>query len=219
MTGKQIAKCPAHATFDEAEVGAVSIIAPLSNSEHSAAAHFEAAGRETQCACGNSFSALEANMRIGGHLSVLKEILPRGSFGREVKARLGFDRQWSSRLMQLPEAWSDVLSAIEWGKSENRVKRSELGVDSALALVAEWKRANEDIAEAASKIFDEDGFVSNDKVKKQDFIYYLKLFAFVLLWELERKRKLIVLLESELRNNADAPCPDQLMLPLPEHMQ
>ena len=211
--------CPVHATFDEAEVGEVSIIAPLSNSETSADAHFEAAGRETQCACGKSFAALEANMRIGGHLSVLKEILPRGNFGREVKARLGFDRQWSSRLMQLREAWNDVLSATEWAKSENRVKRSELGVDSALALVAEWKRAHEDIAEAASKIFNEDGFVSNEKVKKQDFIYYLKLFAFVLLWELERKRKLIAHLESELRDNADAPCPDQLMLPLPEHMQ
>lgn len=77
-----------HATFDEAEVGEVSIIAPLSNSETSADAHFEAAGRETQCACGKSFAALEANMRIGGHLSVLKGILPRGNFGREVKARL-----------------------------------------------------------------------------------------------------------------------------------
>lgn len=121
--------------------------------------------------------------------------------------------------MQLREAWPDVLKAIEWAKSENRVKRSELGVDSALALVAEWKRAHEDIAEAASKIFNEDGFVPNEKVKKQDFIYYLKLFAFVLLWELERKRKLIALLESELCDSADAPCLDQLLLPLPEHVQ
>ena len=112
-------------------------------------------------------------MRIGGHLREAKRILPHGDFGREVKARLGFERQWSARLVQLHEEWPDVSKAIEWAKSENRLTRSELGVDRALALVAEWRRACEDAAEAASKIFCDAGFVPNEKVKKPDFIYYL----------------------------------------------
>ena len=112
-----------------------------------------------------------------------------------------------------------LLKAIEWAKSENRLTRSELGVDRALALVTEWRRAHEDVAEAASKIFGDHGFVSNEKVKKPDFIFYLKLFALVLLWELERQRKLIALLEAERRDDADVPCADQFVLPLLEHAE
>ena len=46
-------------------------------------------------------------------------------FGREVKARLGFERQWSARLVQLHEEWPYLLKAIEWAKSETRLTRSE----------------------------------------------------------------------------------------------
>jgi hypothetical protein len=206
-----------HYTFDDtgdASIGALR----QSNSEPSADALFAATGREMRCGSSRSFAGLEAHMRLGGHLSELKKILPHGSFGRGVKDRLGIERQWGARLMQLHEESLDVLKAIEWAKSENCLSRSEFSVDGALRLLTKWRRGldNEDVAAAASKIFSDDGFVSNEKIKKPDFIYYLKLFAFVLLWEIERQRKLIALLEAARRDDADARCPHQFKPLLPK---
>lgn len=216
--------CPVDNTFHEAKAfGDVSAIALLSNSEPTVDSIFEAAAREVQRACGKSFAALEANMRLGGYLDKLKEVLPHGEFGREVKARLGFDRQWSARLVLLHEAWHDVLKAIECAKSENRLTRSELGVDRALALVAEWRRKTANGAGPAGQDF-ENSFVTKEKISKAKLIEQLKKFAMKLLLALIGARRYIAFLESEIERltgavPAEPPCPDQLMLPLFEHTE
>jgi hypothetical protein len=226
MTRRDIGKCIVQATFDDTEAGEVSTIALQSNSETSAAVHWEAAGRETQCACGKSFAALEANMRIGGHLRELRKILPHGEFGREVKAQLGFDRQWSARLMQLHEEWPYVLKAIELAKSTDRLRRSELGVDRALTLLAAWRRetASGDNSGSSDKSFSGNSYVPKETISKKKLIEQLKKLAMKLLLALIRARRHIAFLESEIERlsgaaPAEAPCPDQFMLQLPEHIQ
>jgi len=228
-------------TFANAEAGEVSTIALLSNSEHTAEAIFEAAGREKQCAYGNSFAALGANMRLGGHLDELQKILPRGEFGREVKAHLGFERQWSARLMQLHEMWPHVLKAIDWAKSTNRLKRSELGVDRALALLAEWRREISNSDETADKNCSTGSNVTNKTISKKKLIEQieqLKKLVMKLLHKLLEAQRYITLLESEIERLtgaapqdarredqimlpllSEAPTPDQLLLPFSEHMQ
>jgi hypothetical protein len=215
-----------HVTFDEVEAGEVSAVALLSNSEPTVDSIFEAAGREMQCARGKSFAALNANMRLGGYLDKLKEVLPHGEYGREVKARLGFDRQWSLQLRRLHEEWHDVLQAIEWAKSANRLKRSEVGVDRALDLLDAWRRETANGDGAADNISAE-GNVSNKTISRKKLIEQLeqlKQFAMKLLLALIGARRYIAFLESEIQRltsalPAEAPCPDQLLLPLPDHMQ
>jgi hypothetical protein len=55
--------------------------------------------------------------------------------------------------------------------------------------------------------------------EEPDFIFYLKLFAIVLLCGLERQRKVIALLEAELRKAVGVPGATSLMPTLSEHMR
>jgi hypothetical protein len=228
MTRGDIAKSPVHATFDEAGSGDASAVAlQQSNSETVIDAIFDTVRRKCRAASGKSFDALKANAEIGGHLRELKEHLGHGNFGREVETRLGIGRQWRALLMKVAQEWPDIVTAITWAKTNNRLTRSEYSVDGALALLAAWRRetvSGGDNSESGGETFCEHSFVPTEIVSKVKLIEYLKRFLMILLLELLRARRHIAFLESEIERlsgapYADAPCADQFVLSLPERAQ
>jgi hypothetical protein len=87
-------------------------------------------------------ASLEAYRDAGAALVELKELLPRGKFGRVAEQRCHCTKQWRSRLMRLASEWSDIGTALHWAESIGRqVDRRAYSVDGALALVKAWRLA------------------------------------------------------------------------------
>lgn len=103
--------------------------------------------------------ALTSFRDIGESLTEAKEIFPKGEFGPWAEAKFNFSKEWRARLMRLGVQWSDVIQALEWAtESQGRILgRKEYGVDGALSLAAEWRKAmnpasaEEDAAKAEAK--------------------------------------------------------------------
>jgi hypothetical protein len=149
----------------------------------------------------------------------LKKLSGHGNFEREVEKRLGIKKQWRARLMKVGKEWSHIMTAIQWAKAENRITRPEYSVDGALALLKEWQREVGGKSGPAKQNFSKIGCVGNETFSDTMVFDYLKLLIGFLLSELARARQRIAFLESEFKRRGeapytDAPCPDQLMLPL-----
>jgi hypothetical protein len=72
----------------------------------------------------------------------MKELLPRGGFGRVAEERCRCSKQWRARLMQFDREWDNVLTALRWAESSGRqVDRRAYSVDGALALNKVWRKA------------------------------------------------------------------------------
>src|SRR5207245_9674479 len=57
----------------------------------------------------------------GATLRELKELAPRGDFGRIADTRCGCSKQWRARLMMLDREWQRVQTAMRWAESSGRV--------------------------------------------------------------------------------------------------
>ena len=218
-----------NATFDEAGAdGANSVASPKSNCQTVIDAIIDEADRDLSAA-GNSFDGLKAHARGGQRLGELKTHLDHGSFDRVVQARLGIKRAWRAKLMKVGREWPDIVIAIEWANANNSLTRSDYSVDGALSLLATWRRetANGDNSGAADENSPAGSYVANKTISKKKLVEQLELvkqFAMKLLLELIRARRRIAFLESEIERlsgspDMDMPPEEQLMLPLPEHMQ
>jgi hypothetical protein len=87
-------------------------------------------------------ASLHSYRDAGATLRELKELAPRGDFGRIADTRCGCSKQWRARLMMLDREWQSVQTAMRWAESSGRVLgRKAYSVDGALALLNEWRRA------------------------------------------------------------------------------
>jgi hypothetical protein len=87
-------------------------------------------------------ASLEAFRDAGAALFELKELLPRGEFGRVANERCRCSKQWRARLMQLSQEWDEFLAALRWAEADApELLRKAYSVDGALALLKVWRRA------------------------------------------------------------------------------
>lgn len=101
---------------------------------------------------GAGLDTLRSFRDIGRGLAEAKELIgptPKGAFGKWCEENFPFSKQWRARLMQLAAEWKAVEAAMAWAQGLGRVLgRKEYSVDGALALVAEWIKADPAGAEA-----------------------------------------------------------------------
>src|SRR5260370_15807731 len=84
--------------------------------------------------------SLEAYRDAGLALVELKEILPRGEFGRVAAERCGCCKQWRARLMQVARQWDNIRAALVWAEnSGSSLLQKAYSVDAALALLRAWR--------------------------------------------------------------------------------
>jgi hypothetical protein len=97
--------------------------------------------------CG--WQSLETHRDAGRFLEELKDIAPRGQFGRIVDELCGCDRAWSARLRYLNKNWDNILSAFAWEQSLGLrpLGRRAYSVDGAVALVHRWQKATSGISD------------------------------------------------------------------------
>lgn len=91
--------------------------------------------------------------RDPGHaLCQIKDIAPRGKFGAIADQLCGCSKQWRARLMKLDREWDDVNRALEWARSHGRqLGARAYSVDGALALLKEWRRAQDTTAHPTTR--------------------------------------------------------------------
>jgi hypothetical protein len=87
-------------------------------------------------------ASLEAFRDAGAALVEIKELLPRGEFGRVANERCRCSKQWRARLMKLALEWNEVLVALRWAEADGpELLRKACSVDGALQVLKAWRGA------------------------------------------------------------------------------
>jgi hypothetical protein len=95
-------------------------------------------------------ASLAAYRDAGVALQELKALVPHGEFGRVADELCGNSKQWRACLMKLARDWENIEAAIRWAEEAGRsLGAKAYSVDGALALLKEWRRAQNPGAHSA----------------------------------------------------------------------
>lgn len=87
-------------------------------------------------------ASLLAYRDAGEALHELKALVPHGIFGQVATELCGCSKQWRACLMKLAREWSNVETALAWAEEAGRpLGAKAYSVEGALALLKEWRRA------------------------------------------------------------------------------
>ena len=97
------------------------------------------------------FESLHDFRDAGAALCALKAVAPKGQFGRIADDQFDCSKQWRARLLRLHQKWPDIEAALGWAAASGReLGRRAYSVDGALALLKEWRLAQNPGAQPAT---------------------------------------------------------------------
>jgi hypothetical protein len=97
-------------------------------------------------------ASLRAYRAAGTALKEMKDLLPRGEFGRVAQMRCGCSKQWRARLLKLHSEWENVQAALQWTEDQQAgVELKAVSVDGALAILRRWQNFTAGKAESPKR--------------------------------------------------------------------